>query len=57
MAYSKLKSVLRKLVERTVAGLVAVLEGCADLFRPLERQNFFEACGYDACQITEHNST
>jgi len=46
-AYSKLKAILRKLAERTVAGLIAVLEGCADLFKPAECANFFTACGYD----------
>lgn len=46
-AYSKLKSALRKLAERTVAGLVAILEGCANLFSPCECENFFTACGYD----------
>jgi transposase len=46
-AYSKLKAILRKLAERTVAGLIALLEGCVDLFRPLECENFFAACGYD----------
>ena len=35
-AYSKLKSALRKLAERTVAGLIAFLEACADLFKPDE---------------------
>jgi transposase len=47
-AFSKLKSVLRKLAERTVAGLIAVLEGCADLFKPQERENYFVSCGYDS---------
>jgi transposase len=46
-AYSKLKAILRKLAERTVAGLTAVLEGCADLFKPPQCENFFAACGYD----------
>ena len=46
-AFSKLKSVLRKLAERTVSGLIAVLEGCPDLFRTTECENFFQACGYD----------
>ena len=46
-AFSKLKAMLRKLAQRTVAGLIAVLEGCADLFKPIERENFFVACGYD----------
>ena len=47
-AYSKLKSVLRKLAERTVAGLVAILEGCAELFKSRECENYFAACGYDS---------
>jgi transposase len=47
MAISKLKSVLRKLAERTVAGLIAVPEGCIILFRPTECEHYFEACGYD----------
>ena len=51
-AFSKLKSVLRKIAERTVAGLVAVLEGCADLFKPDEPRNYFEACGYDPFEFT-----
>lgn len=46
-AYSKLKSLLRKLAERTIAALVAILESCPDLFKPRECQNYFEACGYD----------
>lgn len=46
-AFSKLKSVLRKLAERTVSGLIAVLESCPDLFKPTECENFFKACGYD----------
>jgi len=46
-AYSKLKSALRKLAERTVAGLIAFLETCADLFKPEECENYFQACGYD----------
>ena len=45
-AYSKLKAILRKLAERTVAGLIAMLEGCADLFKPKECENFFATCGY-----------
>ena len=46
-AFSKLKSILRKLAERTVAGLLSILEGCADLFKSKECENFFKACGYD----------
>ena len=44
MAISKLKSALRKLAERTFAGLLAILEGCADLFKAAECGNYFEAC-------------
>lgn len=47
-AFSKLKSLLRKLAERTVSGLIAVLEGCPNLFKPTECENFFQACGYDS---------
>ncbi len=40
MAISKLKSTLRKLAERTVAGLLAILEGCAGLFKPADCQSY-----------------
>jgi transposase len=33
-AYSKLKAFLRKIAERTVTGLMAALEACADIFKP-----------------------
>ena len=46
-AYAKLKAYLRKLAERTVPGLMALLEACADIFNPKEAANFFAACGYD----------
>ena len=46
-AYAKLKAYLRKLAERTVSGLMALLETCADIFKPKEAANFFAACGYD----------
>jgi transposase len=45
--YSKLKAFLRKIAERTVAGLMAALEACADIFKPTECANYFQACGYD----------
>ena len=45
MAISKLKSALRKLAERTVAGLLAILQGCAGLFKPADCQSHFKACG------------
>ena len=46
-AYSKLKAFLRKLAERTVGGLIAILEGRTKLFTSAECKNFFAACGYD----------
>lgn len=46
-AYAKLKAHLRKLAERTVSGLMALLETCAYIFKPKEAENFFAACGYD----------
>jgi transposase len=56
-AISKLKSALRKLAERTVAGLLAILEGCAGLFQPAECQNYFAACGYDPAELPALDTT
>src|SRR5271157_834222 len=36
-AFSKLKAYLRKIAERTVAGLMRALEACADIFKLLRR--------------------
>ena len=38
-AYSKLKAFLRKIAERTVAGLLIALDACADIFKPAECVN------------------
>lgn len=46
-AFSKLKAFLRKIAERTVAGLIGALETCADIFKPAECGNYFNSCGYD----------
>jgi transposase len=46
-AYSKLKSFLRKISERTIAGLMNALETCAHIFKPVECVNYFKVCGYD----------
>lgn len=46
-ALSKLKAFLRKIAERTVAGLMRALEACADIFKPAECEHYFSACGYD----------
>ena len=43
MAISKLKTALRKFAERTVAGLIAVLESCIGLFKSDECENYFES--------------
>ena len=45
-AFSKLKAFLRKLAERTVAGLMRALENCAQIFKPSECTNYFKFCGY-----------
>ena len=47
-AYSKLKAFLRKLAQRTVAGLMNALDACAEIFKPNECENYFKACGYDS---------
>ena len=46
-AFSKLKAFLRKISERTVAGLMNALETCAHIFKPAECVNYLKACGYD----------
>jgi transposase len=46
-AYSKLKAFLRKIAERTVAGLLSALDACSDIFKPAECANYFKVCGYD----------
>ncbi len=46
-AYSKLKAFLRKIAERTVAGLLSALDACSDIFKPVECAHYFKACGYD----------
>ena len=45
-AFSKLKAFLRKLAERTVAGLIRALETCVENFLPTECTNYFKSCGY-----------
>ena len=57
MAISKLKAALRKLAERTVAGLIAVLEGCVSLFNPAECENYFKACGYQLDELSALDTT
>ena len=38
-------------------GLLAILEGCAGLFKPAECQNYFEACGYDPAELPALDTT
>ncbi len=47
-AFSKLKALLRKAKERTVAGLQQLLCFCTDAFKPQECANYFTHCGYPA---------
>ena len=47
-AFAKLKALLRKAAERTVAGLWDAIGRLVDTFTTRECRNFFEAAGYDA---------
>ena len=47
-AFAKLKALLRKAAERTVAGLWRAIGKIVDLFSPSECANYFAAAGYDA---------
>ena len=47
IAFSKLKAFLRKIAERTVAGLMRALETCAEIFKPSQCTNYFKSCGYE----------
>jgi transposase len=47
-AFAKLKALLRKAAERTVAGLWDTIGRIIDLFPPAECTNYFSAAGYDA---------
>jgi transposase len=50
LAYAKLKALLRKARERTVAGLETFLGNAVDAFSPQECPNYFRHCGYDDTQ-------
>ena len=41
------RSAIRKIAERTVAGLLNALDACSEIFKPAECANYFKACGYD----------
>ena len=47
-AFAKLKALLRKAAERTVAGLWRAIGELLDAFTPGECTNYFAAAGYDA---------
>jgi transposase len=47
-AFAKLKALLRKAAERTVAGLWSAIGRIVDRFSPTECANYFAAAGYDA---------
>jgi len=46
-ALARLKAVLRKATERTVASLWDLISKIVDLFQPTECANYFNSCGYD----------
>ena len=46
-AFARLKAMLRKASERTVAGLWDLIGKLVDIFQPAECTNYFSACGYD----------
>jgi transposase len=47
-AFTKLKALLRKAAERTVAGLWNAIGRVLETFSPAECANYFAAAGYDA---------
>ena len=51
LAFSKLKSVLRREAERTVSGLWSLLGRVGELFAPAECLAYFRHCGYDATPL------
>lgn len=46
-AFSRIKAILRKLSERTVAGLWDLVGRLVNIFQPRECANYFSSCGYD----------
>ncbi len=46
-AFARLKAMLRKAAERTVAGLWDLIGQLVDVFQPAECANDFNSCGYD----------
>ena len=46
-AFARLKAMLRKAAERTVAGLWDLIGRLVDLFQPNECPDYFSSCGYE----------
>jgi len=46
-AFSRLKAMLKKIGERTVAGLWDLIGRLVDIFQPDECANYCSSCGYD----------
>lgn len=46
-AFSKLKALLRKAAERTIAALWDRIARSIELIEPQEARNYFNSCGYD----------
>ena len=46
-AFARIKALLRKAGERTVAGLWDLIGKLVDIFQPDECANYFSSCGYD----------
>jgi len=46
-AFARLKAMLRKAADRTVAGLWELIGKLVDIFLPAECANYFSSCGYD----------
>ncbi len=47
MAFSKLKSIMRKAAERTIEALWAKVGNAIDAFTPTECANYLKAAGYE----------
>jgi transposase len=50
-SFAKLKSLLRKVEERTISGLWAFLGKALDAFSADECRNYFRHCGYGATPL------
>jgi transposase len=46
-AFAKLKAILRREAERTIAGLWSLIGRLVGIFTPSESENYFRSCGYE----------